>query len=60
MPYRRTPAVQARLDAGRTKLLAAAVEVLSTKGYAGLSVAVLGGGDNAFENFVYVRNRGAG
>jgi len=27
--------------------------------YAGLSVAVLGGGDNAFENFVYVRNRGA-
>lgn len=39
VPYRRTPAVQARLDAGRTKLLAAAVEVLSTKGYAGLSVA---------------------
>lgn len=27
--------------------------------YQGLSVAVLGGGDNAFENFVYVRNRGA-
>ncbi|MCU6619576.1 NAD(P)/FAD-dependent oxidoreductase [Achromobacter mucicolens] len=27
--------------------------------YSGLSVAVLGGGDNAFENFVYVRNRGA-
>lgn len=27
--------------------------------YAGVSVAVLGGGDNAFENFVYVRNRGA-
>ncbi len=27
--------------------------------YTGLSVAVLGGGDNAFENFVYVRNRGA-
>lgn len=27
--------------------------------YAGLSVAVLGGGDNAFENFVYVRGRGA-
>lgn len=27
--------------------------------YAELSVAVLGGGDNAFENFVYVRNRGA-
>ena len=27
--------------------------------YSDLSVAVLGGGDNAFENFVYVRNRGA-
>lgn len=27
--------------------------------YSGLSVAVLGGGDNAFENVVYVRNRGA-
>ncbi|WP_019937688.1 NAD(P)/FAD-dependent oxidoreductase [Bordetella sp. FB-8] len=27
--------------------------------YTGLSVAVLGGGDNAFENFVYVRGRGA-
>lgn len=27
--------------------------------YTGLSVAVLGGGDNAYENFVYVRNRGA-
>jgi len=27
--------------------------------YAGLSVAVLGGGDNAFENFAYVRGRGA-
>lgn len=27
--------------------------------YAGLSVAVLGGGDNAFENFVYVRGCGA-
>ncbi|MFY2787199.1 TetR/AcrR family transcriptional regulator [Rhodococcus sp. KRD162] len=39
MPYRRTPAVQARLDAGRGKLFAAAIEVLSTKGYAGLSVA---------------------
>ena len=25
--------------------------------YSGLSVAVLGGGDNAFENYVYVRNR---
>lgn len=27
--------------------------------YTGLTVAVLGGGDNAYENFVYVRNRGA-
>ena len=27
--------------------------------YTDLTVAVLGGGDNAYENFVYVRNRGA-
>ncbi len=27
--------------------------------YTGLSVAVLGGGDNAFENFIYVRDHGA-
>lgn len=39
MPYRRTTAVQARLDAGREKLFASAIEVLSTQGYKGLSIA---------------------
>lgn len=39
MPYRRTESVQARLDAGREKLFASAVEVLSTQGYRGLSIA---------------------
>ncbi|MET0319059.1 MAG: TetR/AcrR family transcriptional regulator [Rhodococcus fascians] len=39
MPYRRTSAVQARIDAGREKLFDAAVEVLSSQGYRGLSIA---------------------
>lgn len=39
MPYRRTSAVQARLDAGREKLFASAIAVLSTEGYKGLSIA---------------------
>ncbi|GAA3439879.1 TetR/AcrR family transcriptional regulator [Kutzneria kofuensis] len=39
MPYRRTPRVQARLDAQREALLAAAVALLSEQGYAGCSVA---------------------
>lgn len=39
MPYRRTTAVQARLDAGREKIFAAAIDVLSSQGYRGLSVA---------------------
>ncbi|KZF03696.1 MAG: TetR/AcrR family transcriptional regulator [Rhodococcus sp. (in: high G+C Gram-positive bacteria)] len=39
MPYRRTTAVQARLDAGRDKLFASAIEVLSEQGYRGLSIA---------------------
>lgn len=39
MPYRRTTAVQARLDAGREKLFASAIEVLSARGYGGLSIA---------------------
>ncbi|EWM18021.1 TetR/AcrR family transcriptional regulator [Kutzneria sp. 744] len=38
MPYRRTPQVQARLDAQREALLAAAVALLSEQGYAGCSV----------------------
>ncbi len=39
MVYRRTSAVQARLDAGRERLFASAMEVLSTQGYGGLSIA---------------------
>lgn len=39
MPYRRTSAVQARLDAGRDKLFASAIQVLSTQGYRGLTIA---------------------
>ena len=41
MPYRRTPAVQARLDAQRRALLDAAVEVLAEQGYAGCSMAAV-------------------
>ena len=58
MPYRRTPAVQARLDAGRTKLLAAAVEVLSTKGYAGLSVASVAAAAGVSAGSVYTHFEG--
>lgn len=39
MPYRRPPAVQARLDARRDQVLEAAVRLLSREGYAGCSVA---------------------
>ncbi|AXI77687.1 TetR/AcrR family transcriptional regulator [Peterkaempfera bronchialis] len=41
MPYRRTPAVQARLDDRREAVLLAAVELLAERGYAGCSVAAV-------------------
>lgn len=41
MPYRRTPRVQARLDAQRVTIFEAAVESLATHGYAGCSVAAV-------------------
>ncbi|HJQ44820.1 MAG TPA: TetR/AcrR family transcriptional regulator [Amycolatopsis sp.] len=41
MPYRRTPKVQARLDAQRAALLDAAGELLAERGYAGCSVAAV-------------------
>lgn len=41
MPYRRTPAVQARLDARRDQVLDAAVRLLAREGYAGCSVAAI-------------------
>ncbi|WP_377271246.1 TetR/AcrR family transcriptional regulator [Peterkaempfera sp. SMS 1(5)a] len=41
MPYRRTPAVQARLDGRRDALLRAAAELLAEQGYTGCSVAAV-------------------
>lgn len=41
MPYRRTPQVQARLDAQRVAIFDAAVELLAERGYAGCSVAAV-------------------
>ncbi|MFE9841653.1 TetR/AcrR family transcriptional regulator [Streptomyces goshikiensis] len=41
MPYRRPPAVQARLDARRDHVLEAAVRLLSREGYGGCSVAAI-------------------
>ncbi|MBT2395407.1 TetR/AcrR family transcriptional regulator [Streptomyces sp. ISL-100] len=41
MPYRRPPAVQARLDARRGQVLEAAIRLLSRTGYAGCSVAAI-------------------
>ncbi|GAA0617347.1 TetR/AcrR family transcriptional regulator [Kutzneria viridogrisea] len=41
VPYRRTPKVQARLDAQREALLEAAVQLLAEQGYAGCSVAAV-------------------
>ena len=38
MAYRRTADIQARLDAQRARLLAAAIELVATSGYAGCSV----------------------
>ncbi|GJF28642.1 TetR family transcriptional regulator [Kitasatospora sp. NE20-6] len=41
MAYRRTPAVQARLDAQRAAVLQAAVTLLAERGYAGCSMAAV-------------------
>ncbi|TNC26039.1 TetR/AcrR family transcriptional regulator [Amycolatopsis alkalitolerans] len=41
MPYRRTPKIQARLDAQRAAILDAAGELLAEHGYAGCSVAAV-------------------
>ncbi|MHA6804613.1 TetR family transcriptional regulator [Salinifilum ghardaiensis] len=41
MPYRRTPAVQARMDAQRAAVLDAAVSLLAERGYAGCSMAAV-------------------
>ena len=41
MAYRRTPAVQARLDASRSGILQAAIGLLTEHGYAGCTVAAV-------------------
>lgn len=41
MVYRRTPRIQARLDAQRAAILAAAGDLLAESGYAGLSMAAV-------------------
>ena len=41
MPYRRTPEIQARLDAQRVAIVAAAGELLADGGYAACSVAAV-------------------
>lgn len=41
MAYRRTPAVQERLDAQRARLLEAATTAVATHGYAGCSIAAV-------------------
>ncbi|MER7913073.1 TetR/AcrR family transcriptional regulator [Streptomyces sp. NPDC096068] len=41
MPYRRTPAVQARLDAQRASVVEAALGLLAEQGYAGCTVAAV-------------------
>ena len=47
MPYRRTSAVQARLDADRERVFTSAIEVLSQRGYRGLSIATVAAGVSA-------------
>ncbi|WP_137991567.1 TetR/AcrR family transcriptional regulator [Streptomyces vilmorinianum] len=41
MPYRRTPAVQARLDAQRATVVDAAIGLLAEHGYAGCTIAAV-------------------
>jgi AcrR family transcriptional regulator len=41
VPYRRTPAIQARLDAQRATLAAATAELLAEQGYAACSIAAV-------------------
>ncbi|MDV6011524.1 TetR/AcrR family transcriptional regulator [Haloechinothrix sp. LS1_15] len=53
MPYRRTPDVQARLDAQRELLLDAAVRLLAERGYAGCSVAAVAAAAGVATGSVY-------
>jgi AcrR family transcriptional regulator len=53
MAYRRTPAVQARLDASRGAILKAAIALLTEHGYAGCSVAAVAGKAGVATGTVY-------
>lgn len=41
MPYRRTPAIQARMDAQRATILSAAAELVADQGYAACTIAAV-------------------
>lgn len=53
MAYRRTPAVQTRLDAQRAALISAAVQLLGEFGYAGCSIAAVAGRAGVAAGTVY-------
>ncbi len=53
MAYRRTPAIQARLDAQRATLLEAAADLLGEYGYAGCSVGAVAGRAGVAAGTVY-------
>jgi AcrR family transcriptional regulator len=53
MAYRRTPRVQARLDAQRDSLVAAAAALLAEHGYAGCTVAAVAGRAGVASGTVY-------
>ncbi|MFC5012143.1 TetR/AcrR family transcriptional regulator [Nocardioides plantarum] len=53
MPYRRTLAVQERLDATRASLVAAAHALVAERGYAGCSIALVAAGAGVATGTVY-------
>ena len=53
MAYRRTPAVQQRLDAVRTQLLDAVLSLVAEQGYAGCAVAEVAAGAGVGTGTVY-------
>lgn len=57
MAYRRTPRIQARLDAQRAALVGAAADVLAEGGYAGLSVTAVAARAGIASGTVYTHFR---
>lgn len=53
MPYRRTPAVQERLDATRRTIVDAALRLVAEQGYAGCSVALVAAAADVATGTVY-------